>query len=195
MNKSTHFCSAFYLATLPIYWKNPLLLKNLWYWKKSLLYCQYCNMKNCAVLKNILFAIEKNASLLKNNSSLLKPLWYGKNSLLYCQYCNMKNCAVLKNCCYWKIKISLLKKMLCYKKKSLRYCKQCLAIEKILCCWQKSLRYWKKGLLLKHLWHQKNICYIVNIVIKLGAYLHSEVHFCPHSRCQILWERCLFSMA
>ena len=53
----------------------------------------------------------------------------------------------------------------------------------------------KMSSLLKHLLHQKNLCYIVNIVIKLGAYLHSEVHFCPHSRCQTLWERCLFSMA
>ena len=53
----------------------------------------------------------------------------------------------------------------------------------------------KLSSLLKHLWHQKNLCYIVNILIKLGAYLHSEVHFCPHSRCQILWERCLFSTA
>ena len=29
----------------------------------------------------------------------------------------------------------------------------------------------------------------------MGAYLHSELHFCPRSRCQILWERCLFLMA
>ena len=36
---------------------------------------------------------------------------------------------------------------------------------------------------------------IVNIVIKLGSYLYSEVYFCPHSRCQILWERCLFVIA
>ena len=132
----------------------------------------------------------------------MKLLWYEKKSLLHCEYCNMKNCAVLKNCCYWKIKISLLKK------KSLRYCRKCLAIEKILCCWNKSaiekkfftieqdlLLLKKISLLLKHLWHQKNLCYIANIIIKLGAYLHSKVHFCPHSRCQILWERCLFSMA
>ena len=66
-------------------------------------------MKNCAVLKNTLFAIKKNLFAIKEALIL-------KKSLLHCQYCNIKNCAVFKNCCYWKIKFSLLKKMLRYKK-------------------------------------------------------------------------------
>ena len=49
----------------------------------------------------------------------------------------------------------------------------------MLSSWKSPLPLKKISSLLKHLWQQKNLRYIVNIVIKLGAYLHSDVHFCP----------------
>ena len=74
-------------------------------------------MKNCAILKNKFFAIEKNTSLLKH-------LWYKK-----------KIFAIL----------SMLQheKLYSIEKQTLRYCKKCLVIEQILCCSKKSLYYWK----------------------------------------------------
>ena len=87
-------------------------------------------MKNCAILKNKLFAIENNTSLLKNNSSLLKHLWYKKKSFpIYCQ----KILSILQH-----------EKLYSIEKQTLRYWKKCLVIEKILCCWKTSLCYWKK---------------------------------------------------
>ena len=131
-----------------------------------------------------------NSSLLKNNSSLLKHFWYKKKNLCY-----IVNIATWKTIQYRRTNSSLLQKMLSYwknsllLKKSLCYRKKCFAVEKNIFAIEKL------SLLSKYLWHKKNLRYIVNIVIKLGAYLHSEVYFCPHSRCQILWERCLFLMA
>ena len=83
---------------------------------------------------------------------------------------------------YWKNSLLLKKISLLLKKMSSLLKKMSSILEKM-------------SLLLKYLWHQKNLRYIVNIVIKLGAFLHSEVYLCPHSRCQILWERCWFLMA
>ena len=116
------------------------------------------------------FTTEKDPSLLKKISSLLKQFWYKKKNLCY-----------IVNIATWKT-ISI-------EKQTLRYWKKCFDIEK-----NASLLK-KLSSLLKPLWHKKNLRYIVNIVIKLRAYLHYEVCFCPHSQCQISWERCLFLMA
>ena len=120
----------------------------------------------------------KNTLLLRKISSLLKQFWYKKN------LCYIVNIATWKTIQYRNTNSSLLKKML-------RYWKNSLLLKKISLLLKKMLRYWKSCL---HYW-KKCLRYIVNIVMKLGAYLYSEVCFCPHSRCQILWERCLFLMA
>ena len=87
-------------------------------------------MKNCAILKNKLFAIENNTSLLKNNSALLKHLWYKKKIFANILPKNIVNIATWKTIQYRKTNSSLLQKILCCWKKSLCYWNKCFAVEK-----------------------------------------------------------------
>ena len=91
-----------------------------------------------------------------------------------------------------KTNSSLLQKMRCYWKNSLLLKKISLLLKKMLRCWKKYLRHWKTVFAIEIPLTPKKSSLIVNIVIKLRAYLYSEVYFCPYPRCQILWERCLF---
>ena len=86
---------------------------------------------------------------------------------------------------YWKNRL-LLKKM------SLLLKKKCLTMEKFFALEKNPFAIEQNLFAIETPLTSKNLCFIGNIVIKLGAYLHSEVHFCPHSQCQLLWECCLW---
>ena len=87
------------------YWKtNSSLSKNFWYWRKSLLYCQYCNMKNYGVSKNKLVAIKKILQYFNKKLCVIgkKTLfyWIKKLLLLASQYYNPQSKIIKKYCIY-----------------------------------------------------------------------------------------------